>query len=257
MVVLFFVLGLVVGSFLNSLIYRLEKKESIVKKRSYCPFCKKSLSWFELIPLMSFIFQKGKCRKCKKKISLQYPLVELVTGIIFVLIGIYFFDPTVLSIINTCYLLVVICSLIIIFVYDLKHYIIPNEVIYSIIIVSFLYIFYSLFIIHNSSFYYNILSAVIAGLFFLIIVLFSRGKWMGMGDAKLALFMGLILGWPDILMALFIAFLIGAIVSIILIIFKKKKFQSEIPFGPFLSLATIITIFWGNILIDWYLGLFI
>lgn len=257
MVVLFFVLGLIIGSFLNSVIYRLEKKESIIKKRSYCPFCKKKLSWLELIPLMSFIFQKGRCRHCKKNISLQYPLVEFFTGLIFVLIGIYFFDFTVLSVINTCYLLLVSCFLIVIFVYDLRHYIIPNELIYPAILVAVIWQLASIIFLRNTSYEIltTFLSSFLAGAFFLFIVLISKGRWMGAGDIKLVLFMGMVLGWPNILAALFLAFLIGAIISIILIIFKKKKLQSEIPFGPFLSLATFITIFWGNVLIEWYIGL--
>ena len=237
MIILFFIFGLAVGSFLNSVIHRLETGESIVKKRSYCPHCKKILSWFELIPLMSFILQGGKCRKCHKKISWQYPLVELLTGAFFAFIGF-----------NIFWLFVVSC-LIVIFVYDLKHYIIPNEVIYPAIIIAFLYRLFG-------GFNY-FLAAIIAGVFFLVIVLISKGKWMGVGDIKLALFMGLILGWPKILVALFLAFLIGALVSVILILFKKKTLKSRIPFGPFLSGATIVAMFWGNFLMDWYLNLFL
>ena len=246
--VVFFILGLAVGSFLNCVIYRLEKKKSFIKGRSYCPHCKKTLSWFELIPLMSFILQKAKCRKCRKPISWQYPLVELVTGILFVLC-VWYFSSFLL------FWLFVVSCLIIIFVYDLKHYIIPDKIIYLAIIIALLYNLYSLFIIHDSSFCYNLLAGLAAGAFFLAIVLISKGKWMGVGDIKLALFMGLILGWPNILTALFLAFLIGAFVSIILMILKKKTLKSEIPFGPFLAGATIIALFWGNALIDWYLGL--
>ena len=130
--VVFFILGLAVGSFLNCVIYRLEKKKSFIRGRSYCPHCKKTLSWFELIPLMSFILQKAKCLKCKKKISWQYPLVELATGILFVLC-IWYFSPNFL--LSTFYFLFS-TFLIIIFVYDLKHYIIPDKVIYPAIIIA-------------------------------------------------------------------------------------------------------------------------
>jgi prepilin signal peptidase PulO-like enzyme (type II secretory pathway) len=237
MIIFFFLIGLAVGSFLNCLIHRLETGESVIKKRSYCPYCKKILSWFELIPLMSFILQGGKCRKCHKKISWQYPLVELLTGAFFAFIGF-----------NVFWLFIVSC-LVVIFVYDLKHYIIPNEVIYPAIIIAFLYRLFD-------GFNY-FLAAILVGAFFLVIVLVSKGKWMGVGDIKLALFMGLILGWPKILVALFLAFLIGALVSVILILFKKKTLKSQIPFGPFLSGATIVAMFWGNFLIDWYLNLFL
>ena len=245
MLIIFFLIGLAVGSFLNCLIHRLETGESVIKKRSYCPHCKKILSWFELIPLMSFILQGGKCRKCYKKISWQYLLVELATGVLFVLCAWYFLPNILLSIVYCLF----IGFLIVIFVYDLKHYIIPNEVVYPAIIIAFLYRLFD-------GFNY-FLAAILIGVFFLVIVLVSKGKWMGVGDIKLALFMGLILGWPKILAALFLAFLIGAIVSVVLIIFKKKTLKSQIPFGPFLSGATIIAMFWGNFLIDWYLNLFL
>ncbi len=236
MAFIFFVFGLAVGSFLNSVIFRLEKQESVIKRRSYCPYCKQTLAWFELIPLMSFILQKGKCRKCHKKISWQYPLVELMTGALFAFIGF-----------NVFWLF--IAFLIVIFVYDLKHYIIPNEVIYPAIIIAFLY---RLFEDLN-----YLIAAIVVSAFFLAIIFISKGKWMGRGDVKLVIFMGLILGWPNIIVALFLAFLIGALVSIILISFKKKTLKSQIPFGPFLSGATVIAMFWGNALIGWYLNLFI
>ena len=263
---LFFIFGLAIGSFLNSVIYRLDTRESIIKTRSHCPYCKKTLSWFELIPLMSFILQKGKCLKCKKKISWQYPLVELATGILFALvINFQFSIFNKFSIFNfqfsisLLFWLFVVSCLIVIFVCDLKHYIIPDQVIYPAILVAGIwYLVFGIFIRDTK---YEILTtflaALAAGAFFLAIVLVSKGKWMGVGDIKLALFMGLVLGWPKILVALFLAFLIGAFVSIILIILKKKTLKSEVPFGPFLAGGTIIAIFWGNVLINWYLGLII
>ena len=261
--VFFFILGLAVGSFLNCVIYRLEKKESFIGGRSYCPYCKKTLSWFELIPLMSFILQKGKCRKCKKPISWQYLLVELAIGILFVLCVWYFFSayggPAAgwQFLISTIFWLFVVSILVIIFVYDLKHYIIPNEVIYPGIIIAFLYRLFEIWKFGHWDLFviWDLVLGILPTLFFVAIVLFSRGRWMGVGDIKLALFMGLILGWPKILVALFLAFLIGAFVSIILIILKKKTLKSEIPFGPFLAGGTVIAIFWGNALINWYLGL--
>lgn len=239
MFIFFFLFGFAIGSFLNSVIHRLETGESLISKRSYCPQCKKTLSWLELIPLVSFILQKGRCKHCKKSISLQYPLVELATGVLFLLIFNYQFSV---------FSLFVVSCLIVIFVYDLKYYIIPNEVIYLGIIVAFLYRLF------NGFDYF--LAAIIAGAFFLAIVLISRGKWMGGGDIKLALFMGLVLGWPNILIALFLAFLVGAFASIILMILKKKTLKSQIPFGPFLAGATIVTMFLGDVLINWYLNLF-
>lgn len=282
MIILLFIFGLVVGSFLNSVIYRLDTGESLIKIRSHCPYCKKTLSFIELIPLVSFILQKGKCKNCRRKISWQYPLVELVTGALFVLVfnfsaqGGLTLGWQFSNILSIVFWFFVVSCLVIIFVYDLKHYIIPDEIIYPAIVVS---IFYRLFEILNfghldlfrigsatpslPDFGFRILerfgsyfiAVVIAGGFFLLIILISRGKWMGVGDVKLAVFMGLVLGWPKILVALFLAFLVGAFVSIALIILKKKTLKSEIPFGPFLAASTIITIFLGNVLLDWYLNL--
>ena len=238
-----FILGTVIGSFLNVVILRLKNKKSVFKKPSHCPFCKKKLKWHELIPIISFVLQKGRCRKCKKKISWQYPLVEFFTGLVFVLIGIYSS-----GFINIAFLLVVSCFLIIIFVYDLKYYLVPNKIIYPVIIITFLYNFYS-------AFFNKLLAGILGGLFFLIIVLISQGKWMGMGDVKIGVLMGLLLGLPQLFTALFLAFLIGGVVSIILLALKKKALKSEIPLGPFLTGATFITLLWGDILLNWYLNL--
>ncbi|MFC1700754.1 prepilin peptidase [Patescibacteria group bacterium] len=233
--ILIFIFGLCVGSFLNVVINRLELEESIVIGRSHCPKCKIELKWFDLIPLLSFVFLRGKCRYCNKKISWQYPLVELITGLLFLL----FF--------NSIYHLIVICFLIIIFVYDLKHYIIPDQVIYPAIAISFVYA-----IVNYNNLLYLFL-CLSGAVFFLLIVLVSKGKWMGLGDVKLAVFMGFVLGWFNILLALFLSFVFGSIVGIILILFKKKKIKSEIPFGPFLCLATVIVMLYGNQILDWYL----
>lgn len=261
--ILFFVLGAAIGSFLNVIIIRLKTRESILKVRSHCPFCKKKLIWHELIPIVSFLLQKGRCRHCKKRISLQYPLVELAAGLLFVLVWNFsaIGETSPLwggqFLISVIFWLFVISCLIIIFVYDLKHSIIPNKVIYPAILVSGIWYLVSGIFIQNTKYEIlnTFLAAIIAGAFFLSIVLISRGKWMGMGDAKMAVFMGLVLGWPNILLAFLIAFFSGAVISGILIALKKKTLKSQIPFGPFLSAATMLTILYGDRLIDWYFGI--
>ncbi len=265
MIIFFFVIGLIVGSFLNVVISRLKTQESIIKKRSYCPHCKQKLAWYELIPLMSFILQAGKCRKCNKKISWQYPLVELATGILFALVFKFVVPGGMITngqlLIPILFWLFVVSCLVVIFVYDLKHYIIPDEIIYPAIIIAFIYqLQYSIFNFQFSinfqfPFFNYLATGLIAGLLFLIIVLISKGKWMGMGDVKLAVFMGLILGWPNIFVGIFLAFLVGAFISLILILLNKKGLRSEIPFAPFLTGATVIAIFWGEVLITWYFNL--
>ncbi|MGB2762768.1 MAG: prepilin peptidase [Minisyncoccales bacterium] len=254
-----FIFGLVIGSFLNCVIYRLEKKESALSGRSYCPHCKHQLKWYDLIPLLSFIILKGKCRYCQKPISIQYPLVELATAFLFVLI---FLRPNLetrfglfnLDLFNFVFLLIIASVLIIIFVYDLKHYIIPDKVIFPAILLVLLYQLIFNFQLNN--FYSVLISAFGAATFFLIIVLVTKGKGMGIGDIKLAFLMGLLLGWPNIFVALFFAFLIGAIMGIGLILAHKKTLKSEVPFGPFLVTGTFIALFWGKELINFYLNLF-
>jgi len=276
-----FIFGLAVGSFLNCIIYRLQTDESFLIKRSYCPDCKKTLSWPDLIPLLSFLFLKGKCRYCQRPISLQYPLVELATGIFFIFITFQWLNGHLVNWLNFFYFLFVISVLIVIFVSDLRYYIIPDKVIYPAIGVTFIYRLLEIWnqsiklLVLCSAEHPNLfecsglgfgifrplinpfLSAALASAFFLAIILISRGRWMGWGDVKLAFFMGLLLGFPNILIALFLAFFFGAIMGIGLIIIGKKTLKSEIPFGPFLVAGTFIALFWGNSLISWYSDLFL
>ena len=167
---------------------------------------------------------------------------------------------SIFNFLNLIYYWTIASFLIVIFVYDLKHYIIPDQVIYPAILVSGIWYLVS-GIFFNLYTKYEILdtiySVIGAAVFFLAIVLISRGKWMGVGDIKLAFFMGLVLSWPNILLALFLAFFIGAAVGVGLIISNKKTSKSEIPFGPFLVTGTFLALFWGNGLISWYRGLFL
>lgn len=262
---LIFCLGLIIGSFLNCVIYRLEEGEkSFLKGRSFCPKCKHTLSWQDLIPVFSFFFLKGKCRYCSQKISWQYPLVELATATLFLLTARYYLPFDLNNIIFSdfiilFFLLIFISLLIIIFAFDLRHYIIPDRVIYPAILIGIVYnIVYSLLINNNTALLINyFLSGLFASLFFLFIVLISKGRWMGLGDVKLAFFMGLVLGSPNIIIALFLSFLIGALVGISLILAQKKKFSSEIPFAPFLILGTFLALFWGGDILSFYLSLFL
>jgi len=256
---LVFVFGLAVGSFLNCVIYRLETDRSFLKGRSFCPYCKHTLGWQDLIPVFSFLFLKGKCRYCSKKISWQYPLVELATALLFVLVvNNQLLVINFQTLLSTFYFLLSIFFLIIIFVYDLKYYIIPDKVIFPAILAVIIWlgldsIFFNPF--PQSYLLNSISSALGAGAFFLALVLLSKETWMGWGDVKLVFFMGLFLGFPKILVALFSAFLIGAIIGIGLIVAAKKTLKSEIPFGPFLVTGTFLAMFWGEEIIKWYFNL--
>jgi len=242
---LIFLFGLIMGSFLNAVIYRLDSGESIVKSRSHCPKCGHVLAWYELVPIFSFVIQGGKCRECKSNISWQYPLVELATAILFVLV-LYHNLPLL-------YTLTISSLLMVIFVYDLKHYIIPDKIIYPAILVS------GIFVWQHATYniQYTIYAAIGASVFFAAMFFASRGKWMGFGDVKLAFFMGLFLGWPNILVGLFAAFMLGGIIGMGLIVCGKKTMKSQVPFGPFLVTGTFIAMFLGNKIMEWYLSLFI
>jgi prepilin signal peptidase PulO-like enzyme (type II secretory pathway) len=265
-------LGLCIGSFLNVVIYRLNENKSFLKGRSFCPSCKHKLIWKDLFPVFSYLYLVGKCRYCKTKISWQYPIVELATGIIFFLIFNFSAQGGSASgwqFLNLAFLFYVASVLIIIFIYDLKHYLIPDNVLFPAIAIAFVYkVFVNLSLSHwdlienwklkieNSASIVNLLLAIaISSGFFFVIWLVSGGKWMGFGDVKLAVLLGLILGFPNILVGLFLSFFFGAIIGIILIILEKKKSKSEIPFGPFLIFGTFLTMFWGEKIIAWYLNL--
>jgi len=262
MVVFIFLVGSVVGSFLNVLVDRLPKEESVVKGRSRCDKCKKDLKWHDLIPLLSFIFLKGKCRHCQARLSLYYPIVEFTTGVMFAITAFFVLNNFQFSIFNfqsslnfqfsitLIYYLSIVSSLIVVFFADLKYGIIPDKIIFPAIFVSAFYLLtmnYQLLTI-------NFFSAVGASLFFLLLFLITRGKGMGFGDVKFAFLMGLVLGFPDIVVALYIAFLTGAIIGCILIIWRKKRvFGTAIPFGPFLVIGTLISIFYGSLIFQKFL----
>ncbi len=269
-ILIVFLLGLVVGSFLNCLIYRLETNQSFVFGRSRCPNCQHPLSGRDLIPVLSFIFLGGKCRYCQKKISWQYPLVEISTALIFLLIFNYqFLIFNQFPIFNFIYLLFVSSCLIVIFVFDLKHYLIPDEVLYPAIIVTVLYRVsdclkigvwdllghWSLVIGNLKTLFNPLVSAFVAGLLFLAIYLITRGRGMGFGDVKLAFLMGLFLGFPKIVVAVFFAFLAGALIGLTLILLRKKTLKSQLPFAPFLVLGTFFALFFGQQIINYYLNL--
>src|SRR3989344_4779021 len=255
-----FILGLAVGSFLNVLIDRIPNDESPFAGRSYCDKCKKTLKWYDMVPVLSFLILKGKCRYCRAHISFYYPLVELITGIMFVLMYQFtihnsqFTSSTIEQFsnltINYLYYLFILSSFIVIFFTDLKYGIIPDKIVYPTILVSIIYhlsfIIYPPIVNYQSSIINNIFSGIGAFIFFLILYLITRGKGMGFGDVKLAFLLGIILGFPKIIAAFYLAFLTGAIVGSILIVWRKKKLKSSIPFGPFLILGSILSIFFGE-----------
>jgi leader peptidase (prepilin peptidase) / N-methyltransferase len=263
-----FLFGIIIGSFLNAVIYRLSVEEgkkggSALRGRSYCPDCRHNLSWLDLIPVISFVLLQGRCRYCRKQISWQYPLVELGTALLFMA------GTGVLQTEHVFYLLyfwVIASLLVVLFVYDLRHYILPDKIVFPAIGIVFGYRVFEFLSFSNWNLIENwslkienvilfvnpLFAGILASVFFLTIFLFSRGRAMGFGDVKLAFFMGLFLGWPNIVVALFAAFMAGAVVGLALILLKKKGMKSEVPFGPFLIGGTFVALFWGKFLVDWY-----
>ncbi|MBU3925561.1 prepilin peptidase [Patescibacteria group bacterium] len=243
-----FILGTIIGSFLNLVILRYNTGQSLIKGGSRCFNCGKNLKWHELIPVVSFVIQKGKCRQCKSKISWQYPLIEILTGIIFLLIFINFLNQSY-WLLASVYTLAIFSILIVIAVYDLRHQIIPDGLVYAFSILAFLSLFRNWFVswqieIENFDLV-GLLVGIIFFAFFASIWLLSRGKAMGLGDAKLALGIGWFLGWPNGIYALVLAFWLGALVGIFLVYFSKKSYnlKSSIPFGPFLILGALLAFF--------------
>ena len=259
-----FCLGAVVGSFLNVCIYRLPRKESIIRPGSHCPECKHKIAWYDNIPLLSFLLLKGKCRRCSKKISIRYPVIELATvlgsvGIYYLLAACRSISPlssnlicswqTTLGVLSLPFLLLVFSIILMIFIIDLEKKIIPDELSFFGLILVFL----SLLLIDPSKLYVHLLAGFGAGVFLLLVHILTSGKGMGLGDVKLALFLGSLLGWPWVAVWLFGAFLTGAIVGSILILIKKISFGKQIAFGPFLILSLVITLIWGEVLLRAYL----
>ncbi len=254
-----FILGVLIGSFLNVVALRYNTGMTL-KGRSKCFSCGKNLKWYELVPLFSFLFQKGKCRNCKSKISWQYPVVELLAGILFVLV-IWTFPPlTVQASFTTLYYIFITCLLLVIIIYDIKHKIIPDQMVYLFGVIALL----KLFISSDLSFVAPSINSILAGpllaLPFALLFLFSKGTWMGLGDAKLVLGIGWTLGLIKGISAIVLAFWIGAILSVIwmYIVFRKLKSHYEIPFGPFLVLGMYLVLIFNIQVIDFrpFLSLF-
>jgi prepilin signal peptidase PulO-like enzyme (type II secretory pathway) len=254
--VFLFFMGTVLGSFMNVVLYRLHNKEKgIVWGRSFCPHCKHPLSALDLIPLFSFFFLKGKCRYCSKNISWQYPIVESVTGMVFVYLFWSVFGSPLFSPGQIIVYLLYGFILVSISFYDVYHYEIPDMLIIPGIILAAVLSVGTLI----TPFFAPPLVDALLGVLITVVFLggqvwLSQEQWMGMGDVLIGIFMGLILGWKLTLVALFFAYIIGAVIGVLLMVFKGKKGNSHIPFGPFLSLGTLIALGVGHNILSWYLS---
>lgn len=251
-----FIFGLILGSFLNVVIWRMHAGESVLTGHSHCPKCRHKLGPVELIPVLSFLIQKGKCRHCGKSISWQYPLVELSTAILFLIA----YLPHDLRLTTYSFFLLarewfIISAMIVIFVYDLKYYLILDKVIYSVATVVVI----TLPLIYGGEITWGgiigpIIAGILGGGFFLLQYVISKGKWIGGGDIKMGALMGLILGIGGLGVALFFAYVVGAVVGLILVAGKIKTMKSQVPFGTFLAAGTVFAMFLAKPILNWYLN---
>lgn len=269
--IIIFILGTAIGSFLSVIIHRLHtKKDSMILSRSMCPSCKKKIKWRHLVPVFSWLYLRGKCGYCREKISVHYLMLELVTGIVFLFTFLNFnFLESIPLISNPeffnyqinwqvfekfVFYIIEFSFLIGIFFYDTQYKEIPDQLSLPAIAIA---------IVGNLIFGEpEIMSMLIgaAGIFtfFLLQFVLSKGSWIGGGDLRLAILVGVLLGWEMGLLALIISYLLGGLFSIYLLIAKKVQRKTQIPFGPFLVTGIIIAVFYGNCILDWYFnGLFI
>src|SRR3989344_7355422 len=238
------IFGLVVGSFLNAVLCRWHSGDSIASGRSLCPHCGHRLVARDLIPLLSFIWLFGRCRFCGQKISWQYPAIEALTAGIFVLLYLKFGSSLELAI-----AMFFASSLIVIAVFDFKHYLILDKVLLPVGAAAIIWNFF------GDSLVPGLVSGLGLALFFGLQYVLSRGRWIGLGDVKLGFVLGNILLWPLSLCMLMLAYFSGAVVGILLMALGKKQMSSRLPFGSFLAFSAIITMLWGDKIVAWYSGL--
>ena len=257
-----FLFGLIWGSFLNVVIYRTTHGTSPLSGRSMCPKCKKIISWKNNIPLISFLLLRGRCANCHTRISWRYPVVEFMTGILFVwwyLIGQSFFSlvGSPFNYLQPIFWLIIGMLLLVVFFADLFFGLIPDSVNLMLFSLAF---FYRLVLVSFSQMqvvdlYRAVGAAIILTIFFYSLWFFTRGRGFGFGDVKLAPSLALLLGWPRVSVGIFSAFVIGAVLGLGLILFGKRKFGQTIPFGPFLIVGVLVGLLFGNDLWGWYWGL--
>lgn len=296
-IVLGFVLGTVLGSLAKALADRSTKKVSFWG-RSYCDSCKRKLAWYDLFPVFSYLFLKGKCRYCSKKIPLSTLWVEIGLGAVLAYFFIGFIPIPLLSqtsfgwsafslALELLFKVFIVVILTIVLLTDLKTGLIPDRITYPAVVISIIYIVSSFglkvwvfyqeitsspfgsYLLPPKSNYFtdvvqrlalgslgNFVWAVGAALIFVLLIVVTKGRGMGWGDVKFVFFLGLVLGFPHILVALFLAFFFGAVLSLGLVALKRKNFGQTIPFGPFLSFGAMLALFWGPQILNWYLSSF-
>jgi len=246
-----FIIGLIIGSFLNCLIWRLYKNETL-GGRSYCPQCRKNIIWYDNIPVLSFFILRGRCRQCQARISWQYPLVEISTAFLFLLsFRAEMFNPNLSLLILRDWFLII--TLVIVFVYDFRWQLVPMTIVWPMSVIIFI-----LNLLLGDNFLTLVFFGILGAAFFLIQYFLTKKKGVGEGDIWLGVLLGI--SFPsagELLLIMVISYGLGAALGLILISQQRKKWQSRIALGPFLALGAIITLIWGEAIINWYLNLFI
>lgn len=248
-IILVFILGLIVGSFSNVCIYRIPRNESIIYPASHCPKCSSTILAKDNIPLLSYVLLKGRCPNCGSRISIQYPVVEFLTGLVYVIIY-QIYGVSVQSLIY----IILSSALIIIAFIDLGEQVIPEVISLPGIVVGLILSFF----VHHISFVNSALGIVLGGGIILVIrlagSLIFKKESMGIGDIELTAMIGAFLGWRYITISLFLGFFLGALTGIFLILSKIKSREDAVPFGPFIVLGSFITLLWGEKILSWYVG---
>jgi leader peptidase (prepilin peptidase)/N-methyltransferase len=255
-----FLFGSCIGSFLNVVILRLPEDQKLTG-RSHCPNCLNTLRPLELVPLFSYLFLSGKCRHCGYKISARYFIIEFITGALFALSWWLVQPQNFFGFVLLIKDVFIISALLAVFVIDLEHYIILDSIVFP---AAFAALLLNLIlnlsarqpILNFHSYFLSaIVGAVAAPLPFFLGWFFSKGRWMGFGDVKLAIFLGAALGWPIVGVGLMAAVFLGGIVSLILLMLTDKTLKSQVPFGTFLALGSVLALFYGQTLLHWYLAI--
>ncbi len=245
-----FILGTVIGSFLNVCIYRIPAGKSIVSPPSACPHCGHRIRWFQNVPILSYIILGGKCASCRTGISLRYPAVEALTGLLFALV-LYYFGFSAATLVYW----LLLAALVVITFIDLDHQIIPDVISLPGIVIGFIGSFFVPWLSWLDSF----LGIVVGGGVLLLIAWIyekmAKREGMGGGDIKLLGMLGAFLGWKAVLPVIFIASLVGSLIGVPLMLLQKGDTKLAIPFGPFLAFSATVYLFWGEQLIYWYLNL--
>ncbi len=248
--VIIFFLGLALGSFLNSWIWRTRENIRIVNGRSMCPSCRRQLTWYENIPVLSYLALGGKCRTCKNLIPKHFTFVEIGAALIFVLVAWNNLNNPAVVPAHFSRDIIFSILLIIIFIYDWLY----QEILPAVVWVGALAgLFFNLYL--GFSLVSMLIGLLVAGGFFWLQFVISKGKWIGGGDVRMGAMMGIWLGWPAVLVALFLSYVVGAVGGLILLALKKKHLSSAIPFGTYLAFGTFVVMLWGDQMIGWYLGL--